>query len=101
MRSLNPNRVAEDGRLAGGQERGCCSVERKPEARAVGSMDRNVNPQDIPFMAEGYSSSSLDPCRGFMPSDMEEPSEVHSCGNPGEDNGFDFDTCPVGFPIHP
>ncbi|XP_016951444.1 uncharacterized protein LOC108025454 [Drosophila biarmipes] len=46
-------------RLAGGQERPGCS--------AGGGMDMHVDPQDVSFM----SSSSLDPCAGFMPSDVE------------------------------
>jgi len=31
-------------------------------------MDMHVDPQDVSFM----SSSSLDPCAGFMPSDVED-----------------------------
>ncbi|XP_020811592.1 uncharacterized protein LOC110186668 [Drosophila serrata] len=70
MRCQTLKEVAVE-RSAGGQERGCNSPERK--------QDRNVNPQDLSFMAEGNSSSSsLDPCAGFMPSDMESPPSFNS-----------------------
>ncbi|KAH8246934.1 hypothetical protein KR032_004400 [Drosophila birchii] len=53
-------------RMAGGQECGCNSKKTR-------SVDKNVDPQDLSFMAEGNcsTSSSLDPCAGFMPCDME------------------------------
>ncbi|XP_017038175.1 uncharacterized protein Ppi1 [Drosophila kikkawai] len=70
MRCQTLKEVAVE-RLAGGQEWGCGLAERKRKAK-----DSNVNPQDLAFMAEGSytSSSSLDPCAGFLPSDMDIPS---------------------------
>uniref|UniRef100_A0A6P4FLB8 Uncharacterized protein LOC108053249 n=1 Tax=Drosophila rhopaloa TaxID=1041015 RepID=A0A6P4FLB8_DRORH len=51
----------------------------------------NVNPQDVSYMSGGnQSSSSIDPCAGFMPSDMDVPSEVPSCS---EDKCQDFAGC--------
>ncbi|KAH8247430.1 hypothetical protein KR038_004116 [Drosophila bunnanda] len=82
MRCQTLKEVAVE-RSAGGQERGCNSPERK--------QDRNVNPQDLSFMAEGNdSTSSLDPCAGFMPSDM----EVQPSFNSQEEDNCDCSTDP-------
>ncbi|XP_017008876.2 uncharacterized protein Ppi1 [Drosophila takahashii] len=59
-------------RLAGGQERG------------RSCMDMNVDPRDASFI----SSSSLDPCAGFMPSDVPEDSPACS-----EDRDQAFQGC--------
>ncbi|XP_041675291.1 uncharacterized protein LOC108111451 [Drosophila eugracilis] len=65
------------GRLAGGQDRGCGSTGNQ---NATSCMDMNVDPQDASFM----SSSSIDPCVGFMPSDMDEPIEPQYCSEDEE-----------------
>ncbi|XP_017131834.1 uncharacterized protein LOC108149001 [Drosophila elegans] len=89
MRCQTIKEVA-DGRLAGGQERGCCSGGRKKKGTSC--MDMNVDPQDISYMSGGnYSSSSIDPCVGFMPSDMDEPTPTATeCPSGCEDRGQNF-----------
>jgi len=53
-------------------------------------MDMHVDPQDVSFM----SSSSLDPCAGFMPSDVEDSRrDSPSCS---EDRGHNCEGCQVG-----
>ncbi|KAH8383434.1 hypothetical protein KR009_008595, partial [Drosophila setifemur] len=86
MRCQTLKEVADGPRLAGGQEQPC-------------SMDRNVDPQDAAFVSGGsYSSSSIDPCAGFMPCDMDvEPSDFGSCDNQ-EPQGVNFCGCQEQIP---
>ncbi|EDV53110.1 uncharacterized protein LOC6554223 [Drosophila erecta] len=70
MRCQTLKEDAVDGRLAGGQERGCFP-------------NLNVDLQD-------GSTSSIDPCAGFMPSDTEMPQDSPPCS---EDKHQKFVPC--------